>query len=76
MECGHGSKTGLKPCRMSCCHDQDHPLTGAVIFVLPDRMMIAAAVEVTAAELETQAHAMVHLFKPPSPPPRSYSLTA
>jgi hypothetical protein len=76
MECDHGSKSGVMPCRMSCCHDQDYPLTGAVVFVLPNPTNISAAMEVTTAELEPQAHATAHLFEPPSPPPRSHSLIA
>jgi hypothetical protein len=73
MECNHGSKTALMACRMSCCHDQDHPLTGAVIFVLPEPMTIPVPTEVTTAELKTQAPAITHLFEPPSPPPRSHT---
>jgi hypothetical protein len=73
MECNHGSQTGLMACRMSCCHDQDHPLTGAVIFVLPEPMTISVPTEVTTAELKAQAPAITHLFEPPSPPPRSHT---
>src|ERR1700739_4921081 len=40
MECNHASQTGLVNCQMSCCHDQDRPATGAVIFVLPEPMII------------------------------------
>jgi hypothetical protein len=73
MECNHGSQTGLMACQMSCCHDHDHPLTGSVIFVLPEPMTISVPMEVTTAELKTQAPAITHLFEPPSPPPRSHT---
>jgi hypothetical protein len=70
-ECAHGSQFGMIVCQMSCCRVQDQPLTGAVIFVLPDPMTIATAVEVTAAEPRTQADVIARLFEPPSPPPRA-----
>jgi hypothetical protein len=56
---------------MACYHDEDHALTGAVIFVLPEPMAISIPTKVTVTELETQALAIAQLFEPPSPPPRS-----
>ena len=76
MECNHGSQTGLMACQMSCCHNQDRPLTGAVIFVLPEPMTISAAIVATLADVKPLAHEIVHLFEPPSPPPRSHSFIA
>ena len=76
MECNHGGQTSLMVCQMFCCHNQDHPLTGVVIFVLPEAMTIFAAVVATPADLKLQAHPIKHLFAPPSPPPRTLSLIA
>jgi hypothetical protein len=61
---------------MSCCHDQDRPATGAVIFILPEPMIIASGMEAAPAKIKTKALAVIHFFEPPSPPPRSYSLIA
>jgi hypothetical protein len=76
MECNHGSQTGLMACRMSCCHNQDRPLTGAVIFVLPEPMTISAAIVATPADVTPPAREIGYLFEPPSPPPRSHSFIA
>src|ERR1700741_4387779 len=70
MEGTHGSQTGMMTCKMSCCHDQDRPATGAVIFVLPEPMIISSGIEVTPAKIMTKAVAVAHFFEPPSPPPR------
>lgn len=73
-ECNHASQTGLLTCQMSCCHEQDRLATGAVIFVLPEPMIISSGIEVTPAKIITKALAVTHFFEPPSPPPRSLSL--
>jgi hypothetical protein len=60
-----------------CCRDQDHPLTGTVIFVLPEPATISVPTEVmTTSEPKTQATAITHLFAPPSLPPRSHTAIA
>jgi hypothetical protein len=76
MECNHTSQTGLMTCQMSCCHDQDPPATGAVIFVLPEPMVISSDIEVTPVKIITKTLTLTHFFEPPSPPPRSLSLIA
>ena len=76
MECNHASQAVLMTCQMSCCHDQERPATGAVIFVLPEPMIISSGVEVTPAKIMATAPAVTYFFEPPSPPPRSLSLVA
>lgn len=76
MECNHGSRSEKMACRMSCCHDQDHLMTGMSIFVLPEPMTIFTAPESTSGVPETQMQVIAHLFEPPSPPPRIHSLIA
>jgi hypothetical protein len=76
MECNHASQTGLMTCQMSCCHEQDRPATGAVIFVLPEPMIFSFGIEVTLANTSTKALFVTHFCEPPAPPPRSLSLTA
>lgn len=76
MDCNHASQTGLMTCQMSCCQDQDRPATGAVIFVLPEPMIISSEVEMTPAKIMTTSPVVTYFFEPPSPPPRSHSLVA
>jgi hypothetical protein len=76
MECNHASQAGLMTCQMSCCHEQDRPATAAVIFVLPEPMIISSGMEVTPAKIITKALAVTHFFEPPSPPPRNHFLIA
>jgi hypothetical protein len=75
-ECQHGKPSGMIACQLSCCQSHDYPVTGAVLFVLPDPLTILAAVDVNVVELKSQSQAMARLFEPPSPPPRSYYLIA
>ena len=75
-ECQHGKPSSMMACQLSCCQSHDYPVTGAVLFVLPEPMTILAAVDVKVVELKSPSQAMTHLFEPPSPPPRSCSLIA
>lgn len=64
----HGQRTD---CSMSCCHGSSPNLTGAVIFVLPELMLLSLPTRATDEPADLTPMPLASSLKPPSPPPRT-----
>jgi hypothetical protein len=60
----------MQACDTKCCHDQGSSIIAAVIFVLPEPVLISAPVETSRAGEPAQGVITPLLFEPPSPPPK------
>ena len=71
LECAHHSESEATKCSMSCCHETDPTLIGAVVFLLPTPGMISQSFPVTAALPNFAAKEFLGSFEPIAPPPRT-----
>ena len=72
----HGStQSGTMNCSLSCCQESSAALTAGMIFVLPAATMISYRILATDAPQPISSASFVPSFEPPSPPPRTISLS-
>jgi len=76
-DCDHHSsnQSGIMNCSLSCCQESSPSLTAGIIFVLPAPTMISYRILATDAPQQISAAGLVPSFEPPSPPPRTTSLS-
>jgi hypothetical protein len=69
LDCGH-ELSGMMACSMSCCHDSERSMLGAVAFVLPSAVVAAAPVGIKSPIEPAKLLDFLRSVEPLSPPPR------
>jgi hypothetical protein len=72
LDCGH-DKSGMTACSMSCCHDSERSMLGAVAFVLPSPVVAVALVGIKSPIEPAKLLDFLRSLEPLSPPPRLLS---